>query len=139
MRARGRSNLASPLNALESIKIIGEACRYLERGGWISIVTKRVDPDVYPEKLARWRQGLGMCAQILTTANRDAARFSVPRAHAPFGQAFHVRRYHGVRLRLDLFGHQWDIHQGSGWQALPDHDGYGVRLPGKTGSCPGAA
>jgi len=69
-------------------RIVGDAHQHLERGGRISIVTDLVDPDGYADKLAEWWRGLGMCAQILTTANRDEKLFSVPHAHASFGQSF---------------------------------------------------
>ncbi len=69
-------------------RIIADAHLHLQKGGRISIVTDLVDPDDYPEKLTGWWQGSRVCAQILTTANRDEALFSVPHAHAPFGQTF---------------------------------------------------
>ena len=95
-------------------RIIGQAPLHLVRGGRISIVTDLVDPDVYPEKLTGWWQGPRVCAQILTTANRDEALFSVPHAHAPFGQTFEdytdelsswIRSYRAAGLKAVNFGY----------------------------------
>ena len=95
-------------------RIIGNAHRHLEKKGRISIVTDLVDSDSYAEKLDHWWFGRGMCAQILTTANRNEALFSVPHAHAPFGQTFEdysdelsrwIRSYRAAGLKAVNFGY----------------------------------
>jgi predicted NodU family carbamoyl transferase len=95
-------------------RIVGNAHLHLKKGGRISIVTDLVAPDVYPEKLTGWWQGPPVCAQILTTANRNEALFSVPHAHAPFGQTFEdyadelsswIRSYRAAGLKAVNFGY----------------------------------
>ena len=95
-------------------RIVGDAHQHLEKRGRISIVTDLVDPDVYADKLTGWWRGPGMCAQILTTANRDEKLFSVPHAHAPFGQSFEdyrdelsswIRSYRTAGLKAVNFGY----------------------------------
>ena len=95
-------------------RIIRDAHRYLEKEGRISVVTDLVDPHDYPQKLAGWWHGSGMCAQILTTANRNKKLFTVPHAHAPFGQSFEnykdqlsswIRSYRDAGLTAVNFGY----------------------------------
>jgi carbamoyltransferase len=66
--------------------IRGSAAR-LTPNGRLFIVTDLVDLPTYQTKLAQWWQGGAADTLILHTANRDEILFSVPHAHAPFGQS----------------------------------------------------
>ena len=68
-------------------RIVEGAGGMLRPGGRLHIVTDLVNPAGYPEKLNRWWHGGAVDGLILTTAPRDAARFAIPHAHAPFGQS----------------------------------------------------
>jgi len=74
-------------------RIVEGAPDYLEPDGRLSIVTDLVDVEGYSAKLRGWWGETGYVAQLLTTADRDEALFSVPHAHAPFGQSY--ERYCG--------------------------------------------
>jgi len=69
-------------------RIVVGALDHLEPDGRLSIVTDLVDVEGYSAKLQRWWGEGGYVAQLLTTADRDEALFSVPHAHAPFGQSY---------------------------------------------------
>ncbi len=95
-------------------RIVMEAAEHLEPGGRLSIVTDLAEPKGYESKLGNWWKGGGMCAQVLTTADRNEILFSVPHSHAPFGQSYEeysselrswVRSYRDAGLSAVNFGY----------------------------------
>ena len=95
-------------------RIVMEAAEHLKPGGRLAIVTDLADPPGYESKLSGWWQGDSMCAQILTTADRNEILFSVPHSHAPFGQTYEeysgelrswVRSYREAGLDAVNFGY----------------------------------
>ena len=69
-------------------RIVQGAAAHLEPGGRVSIVTDLVDVSGYEDKLSSWWRGGAYLGLLLTTADRDEQLFSVPHAHAPFGQSY---------------------------------------------------
>jgi carbamoyltransferase len=82
--------------------------------GRLFIVTDLVDLAKYQAKLKQWWQGGKADTLILHTADRDEILFSVPHAHAPFGQSITeyqteldrwVENFRGAGLTAVNFGY----------------------------------
>lgn len=95
-------------------RIIEGAPAHLEPEGRLSIVTDLAAVTQYAEKLSGWWGQTGYVAQILTTADRDELLFSVPHAHAPFGQRYEeycqeleawINSYRRAKLSAVNFGY----------------------------------
>jgi predicted NodU family carbamoyl transferase/SAM-dependent methyltransferase len=95
-------------------RIVMEAAQHLNPGGRLAIVTDLAEPKGYEAKLGGWWKGQSMCAQVLTTADRNEILFSVPHSHAPFGQSYEeysaelrswVRSYREAGLSAVNFGY----------------------------------
>jgi carbamoyltransferase len=79
-------------------QIISGSADRLSPDGRLFIVTDLVDLAKYQAKLKQWWQGGKADTLILHTADRDEILFSVPHAHAPFGQS--IAEY---QTELDLW------------------------------------
>lgn len=95
-------------------RIVAGAPAHLEPDGRMSVVTDLVAIDRYADKLRSWWGDGGYVAQVLATADRDEQLFSVPHAHAPFGQSYEdfcreleawVQSYRGAALSAVNFGY----------------------------------
>ena len=95
-------------------RIVQEAAAHLHPDGRLSIVTDLVDVPSYEEKLQSWWRGGAFTGLMLVTADRDEQLFSVPHAHAPFGQSYEefseelslwVKSYRSAGLAAVNFGY----------------------------------
>ncbi|MDX1252327.1 MAG: methyltransferase [Gammaproteobacteria bacterium] len=95
-------------------RIVSSAPDHLSAAGTLYIVTDLVDMATYEDKLAGWWQGGPADVLVLHTADRDDMLFSVPHAHAPFGQSFEeynaeltqwVDNFHRAGLSAVNFGY----------------------------------
>lgn len=67
-------------------EIVRGAGERLDAGGRLCVVTDLVDVADYRSRVEGWWRGGGADILVLKTADRDELLFSVPHAHAPFGQ-----------------------------------------------------
>ena len=95
-------------------RIVEGATAHLEPDGRLSVVTDLAAVEDYEERLSGWWGQEGHVAQILTTADRDELLFSVPHAHAPFGQPYEdycreleawINSYRRAKLSAVNFGY----------------------------------